>query len=187
MKSPVSKEKGRESERMRRGAAMFQTGDYVVGGNKGVCLVKDITTLQMGVADKNRLYYVLKPVYSETSTVYIPVDTGQISLRCALSGEQAAKLLSALPGLEPIHIRDEKTAEMQYKECLHANDCKELARLLKTLYFRNLSRMEKGHKITAVDGRYYKLAEESLCGELAVALGISRDEAEADVAERLKN
>lgn len=186
MKSPVNKEKNRKSEKARRGVTMFQTGDYVVGGNKGVCLVKDITTLQMGGADKNRLYYVLKPVYSETSTVYIPVDTGQTSLRCAISGEQAARLLSALPGLEPIHIRDEKTVEMQYKECLHTNDCKELARLVKTLYFRNLSRVEKGHKITAVDGRYYKLAEESLCGELAVALGISRTEAEADVAERLK-
>lgn len=164
---------------------MFQVGEYVVCGNKGVCLVKEITTLQMGGADKNRLYYVLKPVYAETATVYIPVDSEHTSLRRTISGEQASLLLNAIPGMQPIVIRDERLAEVQYKACMHANDCSELARLLKTLHCRNQSRVASGHKITAVDGRYFKLAEDTLCGELAVALGISRAQAEADVAERL--
>lgn len=116
---------------------MFQVGEYVVCGNKGVCLVKEIMTLQMGGADKNRLYYVLKPVYAETATVYIPVDSEHTSLRRTISGEQASLLLNAIPGMQPIAIRDEK------------------------------------------------LAEDTLCGELAVALGISRAQAEADVADRL--
>lgn len=168
-----------------REQGMFQTGEYVVCGNKGVCLVKEITTLQMGGADKNRLYYVLKPVYAETATVYIPIDTEHTSLRRTITGEEASVLLASIPQLMPMVIKDEKQAEMQYKACLHANDCGELARLLKTLHCRNQRRVASGHKITAVDGRYFKLAEDTLCGELAVALGITRAQAEADVADRL--
>ena len=46
--------------------------------------------------------------------------------------------------------------------------------------------MEKGHKVTAVDSRYYKLAEDNLCGELAVVLGISKNEAEEVIAGKME-
>ena len=49
-------------------------------------------------------------------------------------------------------------------------------KLWKTLYFRRKSRLEKGHKVTALDSRYYKLAEEKLCGELALVLGVDKEE-----------
>ena len=60
---------------------MFEIGEYVVCGNNGVCLIKDITTLHMSGVDKKRKYYILKPVYAESSTVYVPVDTLQASIR----------------------------------------------------------------------------------------------------------
>ena len=165
---------------------MFEVGEYVVCGNNGVCQVKDITALHISGVDKNRKYYILKPVYAEGSTVYIPVDTVHTSLRRVLSKEEAAGLLDSIPQMQTLVIKDEKAAETQYKECMQSNSCQELARLLKTLYHRKKRRLEKGHKVTAVDGRYYKMAEENLCGELAVVLGMSRSEVEDCIAGKLE-
>ena len=54
---------------------MFEKGDYVIYGNNGICRVQDITTLSISGIDKNRKYYLLKPVYASGSTVYTPVET----------------------------------------------------------------------------------------------------------------
>lgn len=165
---------------------MFEIGEYVVCGNNGVCLIKDITTLRMNGVDKNRKYYILKPVYAESSTVYVPVDTLQASMRKVLSKEEADILLATIPEIQILTIRDEKTVESQYKECMQSNSCDEWVKLLKTLHFRKKCRLEKGHKVTAVDSRYYKLAEENLCGELAVALGMSKSEVEEVIAGKME-
>ncbi|MGN0431783.1 MAG: CarD family transcriptional regulator [Lachnospiraceae bacterium] len=165
---------------------MFEIGEYVVCGNNGVCLIKDITTLHMSGVDKKRKYYILKPVYAESSTVYVPVDTLQASIRRVLSRKEADTLLSAIPQIQMLTIKDEKSAESQYRECMQSNRCDEWAKLLKTLHFRRKCRLEKGHKVTAVDSRYYKLAEENLCGELAVVLGMSKKEVEEVIAGKME-
>ena len=155
---------------------MFEIGEYVVYGNNGVCRVQDITALNISGADKGRKYYVLKPVYAETSTVYLPVDNGQTAMRRILSKTEADSLLDSIPQTQMLVIRDEKTIENQYRECMRSNSCGEWIKLWKTLYFRRKSRLEKGHKVTALDRRYYKLAEEKLCGELALVLGVDKEE-----------
>ena len=42
---------------------MFGIGDYVICGNKGVCEVENITTLNISGVDRGREYYILKPLY----------------------------------------------------------------------------------------------------------------------------
>ena len=59
---------------------MFRVGQYVVCGNKGVCTIEDITTLDISGVDKAKLYYILKPQYITASTVYVPVENAS-SLR----------------------------------------------------------------------------------------------------------
>ena len=47
---------------------------------------------------------------------------------------------------------------------------------MKTLYIRRQKRLEEGKKTTAVDDRYFKLAENQLYGELAFALKVKKSE-----------
>ncbi len=165
---------------------MFEIGEYVVCGNNGVCLIQEITTLRMSGVDQNRKYYILKPVYSAGSTIYVPVDALQSSLRRILSKEEATVLLDSIPQVQVMIIKDEKTVEAQYRECMQSNRCDELVKLLKTLENRKKSRLEKGHKVTALDSRYYKMAEDNLCGELAIVLGITRTEAVKFLAGKME-
>ena len=161
---------------------MFEIGEHVVCGNKGVCIVENIATLDISGVDKERKYYFLKPKYQSGSIVYVPVDSSKESMRKILSREEAQKLIKAIPQLPLIEIANDKLSEQTYREYMKANSCEEWVRIIKTIYLRKQKRIQAGRKVTAVDARYFHLAEESLYGELAVALGLDREEVEAYIA-----
>ena len=151
---------------------MCGIGDYVICGNKGVCEVENITTLNISGVDREREYYILKPLYMSGSTVY-------------LSREEAEKLIEAIPEIPLLVIANDKLSEQAYKDCIRTNDCEDLVKLLKTIYTRKQKRIKAGRKVTAVDAKYFHMAEENLYGELAVALNISRKEVESYIVEAI--
>lgn len=165
---------------------MFEIGEYVVCGNKGVCSVEDITTLNISGVDKERKYYILKPVYLSQSTVYVPVDSSKESMRRVLQREEAERLIDGIPQIPLLILPNDRLIEQTYKECLRANRCEELVKLIKTIYSRERKRMQAGRKITSVDERYFHLAQETLYGELAVALGRERSEMQNYMEEKLQ-
>ncbi len=165
---------------------MFKKGDYVVCGNNGICKVTEITTLNMAGTPKDRLYYVLKPVYSESSTVYIPVDNHKVSLRAAINAEQTKELIAKIPSLDLVWVENDKQRELTYKECLKQNTCEDYVRIIKTLYLRKQARLSKGQKVIGLDERYLKQAEEFLYGELAIALGIEKQSVQAYLTEEIE-
>ena len=55
---------------------MVKIGDIVFVQNKGVCELQNITKNAFDGADKNKEYYVLKPVgYSNNIMIYYPTDS----------------------------------------------------------------------------------------------------------------
>ncbi|MCR4617728.1 MAG: CarD family transcriptional regulator [Lachnospiraceae bacterium] len=157
---------------------MFNIGEYVACGNKGVCKIDQITTLDISGVDKDEKYYILKPVYSAASTVYIPVALADESVRPILTGEQAKDFVSAIPDIECLDIPNEKMVEGLYKGCVRSNDMKQLVSLVKTIYERRQKRIAAGRKETAVDAKYYRIAAEFLFGELAISLDVPKNEVE---------
>ncbi|MDR0948465.1 MAG: CarD family transcriptional regulator [Lachnospiraceae bacterium] len=165
---------------------MYQKNDRVICGGKGVCSVEDITTLNMPGIDKEREYYILKPLYMASSTVYIPVDAAQDSLRDVLSKDEAEELIQAIPSIPMITISNDKMLEQEYRLCMKANRCDEWIKVIKTIFMRKRRRLEAGRKVTAVDAKYYKLAEDNLYGELAVALGMPKESVEAYITGEIE-
>ncbi len=156
---------------------MFQIGDYVICSNKGVCEVENITVLNISGADKEKEYYILKPLYSAGSTVYVPVDSQKDhTMRKVLERTEAERLIGTIPEIPLLVITNDKMTEQMYKDCMKSNDCQELVKLIKTIHQRKQKRIQAGRKITAVDAKYSHLAEENLYGELAVALDLTREE-----------
>lgn len=166
---------------------MFVNGDYVVCGNNGVCKVENITTLDISGVDKNRKYYLLKPVFLSGSTVYMPVDKAEDTMRKAMNREEALAFIKAIPKASLIPLADEKTLERTYKEYIHQNSCEGWLKLIKTIYLRKEKRISKGYKVTAVDSRYFKLAEDFLYGELSIALDMTKDEVRDYIIETMDN
>lgn len=170
---------GEFAERM---VLVFKIGDYVICGNKGVCVVENITTLNISGVDRERNYYILKPLYMAGSTVYVPVDSPRESMRKVLERGEAQRLIEAIPEIPLLTITNDKLSEQMYRECIRTNDCAELVKIIKTIYLRKQKRIQAGRKVTAVDAKYFHMAEDNLYGELAVALDMSRDEVEDYIA-----
>ena len=166
---------------------MFKVGDYVICGNKGVCSVENITTLSISGVDKERMYYILKPLYMNGSTVYVPVDSAGESMRKVLEREEAQRLIAAIPDIPLLVISNDKLTEQTYRECIRTNDCQELVKIIKTIRQRKQKRIQAGRKVTAVDAKYFHIAEDNLYGELAVALDIDRNEVESYIADAIRD
>lgn len=154
---------------------MFSIGQDVICSNKGVCTVENITTLDISGVDRAKLYYILKPRYVNASTVYVPVDSADKSMRRILTKEEAEGLIGSIPRIPVLAIENEKLVEQDYKACMKTNSCEEWVKLMKTIYERKQKRLQEGYKETAVDSKYFKMAEDNLYGELAVALEIERN------------
>ena len=151
---------------VERKISVFVKGEYVVVGNKGVCTIEDITTLNISGVDKEREYYILKPVYVPGSTVYVPVDAAQDSMRRVLTKEEAKQLIDEIPEIPLITITNDKLLEQEYRGCMKTNNCEEWIKIIKTIYLRKQKRLEAGRKVTAVDAKYFRIAEDNLYGEL---------------------
>ena len=153
---------------------MFEKGNYVVNANNGICEISDIVTMNMGSGDKE--YYVLIPIDESTAKVFLPVDIAKKRIRPAMNTDDAWKLLKEIKAVDEVLVENEKEREKLYKEAINSRDPKRLISIMKTLYIRRQKRLEEGKKTTAVDERYFKLAENQLYSELAFALKVQKSE-----------
>lgn len=166
---------------------MFGIGEYVVYGVKGVCRIEDITRLDISGADKDRLYYVLTPMGSGSGKIYAPTDNQKIIMRRVISKEEANQLIQDLPDIELLWVPDDRQREAKYKEALKSCDYRAWASIVKTLYQRSRERTRQGKKITALDERYMRSAENELYSELSLTLGVPKESMENYIRERIGN
>ncbi len=152
---------------------MFQIGEMIVCDHNGVCRVLAVT--EMPALREGVLYYELEPVYSKGSRIYVPVDTEKLVMRRVSTAEEGEALLDEIPQIETIGIENEKKREEQYREVARRYDCRGWVRIIKTVHMRRKSRGLEGKKITYVDEKYMKLAEENLYGEISIPLKIEKD------------
>ena len=133
---------------------MFQKGDLVTYGCKGVCVIKDVTTLKMAGIPKDRLYYEMQLLHDAGSKIFTPVDheASKSVMRPVLSAGEAEVLLG---------------------------------RLIRLLHFRRKERMAQGRKLTAMDSKYLRMAEDNLYTEIALAFQIPMNEAAAQVEDQI--
>lgn len=166
---------------------MFQTGDYMIYGNNGVCRVESVGTIDMipGIP-KDKIYYTLKPLYIKGSTIYTPADNQKVLIRPLISKEEAMELIDGVEEIETLWITNEKQREEIYKEELATCDCKELIKIIKTVYQRMQVRLAEGKKITNNDRKYFKMAQDSLYGELAIVLDMEKGKVEEFITERMQ-
>lgn len=153
---------------------MFEKGDVVLYGTRGVYDITDVTTLDLKDVPIDRQYYVLQ-TRNNTGTIYIPVDGDTSRMRKLISKDAALELISRIADIEPLRIKNNNKPDAEYKEALEKNNCEVLLSLIKCIYFRRKKRLDEGKKVTVIDERYLKLAEDVLYQELGVVLDIPKD------------
>ena len=88
---------------------MFEKGDLVTYGCKGVCEVKNITTLNLEGIPKDRLYYEMQSMVNAGSRIFSPVGQEEKNaMRAVLTKEEAEELLGQLPECRLCWEKDER-------------------------------------------------------------------------------
>lgn len=97
---------------------MFVSGEYVVHGYNGLCLVENVTHLNMSGINKDALYYILRPLNSEESKIYLPVDSDKMVSRRIMTKEEAAQFLEQIDNVELFWNPNHKFREEMYKTAM---------------------------------------------------------------------
>ncbi len=165
---------------------MFDVGEYIVYGNNGVCRVDKIGPMDLPGIPKEKLYYTLTPVYKTGSKVFTPTDNEKVIMRPIISKTDALALIDDIINIEILDIPDERNKDI-YKEAFRTCDCRELIKIIKTLYQRKQLRTAERKRLTASDEKYLHLAEESLLDELVLSLEMKKEELREFIAVRIVN
>lgn len=165
----------------------FSIGETIVYGSTGVCEVIDILHAPFDNIDADRLYYVLKPIRNNDSTlVYSPVDNGKVNMRNLMSVARAKALLESIPDIELLTVESGKSRKDAYKEALASCSPEACVALIKEIYRRRLEYKKSGRRFSETDGDYERMAKNCLYCELSVALNTGYGEIEAQVTEMLR-
>lgn len=165
---------------------MFDIGEYVVYGTKGVCVIEEIAHVDIPGASKDRLYYIMHQLEGGTGKIYVPIDNDRIVMRKVITKAAAEELIRAMPQIKELYVTDDKHREETYKEAIKTCDYYQWVSMIKTLYFRKQQRTAQGKKVTALDEKYLKAAENELYSELSLTLGIPKQDVPRYIREKME-
>lgn len=164
----------------------FAVNDSVLYGAEGVCRIAEIS--EQDFMGTRAQYYVLKPVYSAGSTIFVPVENEALvgKMRRILSPEEIRSLIKTMPDEALLWIDDDNARRAHYHEIIQNGDRAQLVGLIKALYTRRETQQAKGRKLHAADERYLHDAEKILYDEFAHVLQIKRDEVLPFIMEQIQ-
>ena len=158
----------------QRGSIMrFSIGDLIVYGETGVCRVDDIVEKEfMGEV---RPCYKLQPLY-QSCMIFTPADNEAVFMRPIISAEEAKSLIDGYKSVEPEECPPASPRALceRYDKIIKLHDCSALIKLSVSIRAKREALLDKKKKLSAVDERYLKRAEDLLYGELAAALNMEK-------------
>ena len=163
----------------------FQVNDFVMYGGSGVCVVESIGIPDIRGIDNTKQYYLLKPLYTQDSTIFSPVDNSRVVMRRLITEAQIHELIAQIPDMETIWDDNEKLREGKYLEAIHTYSCLEWARIIKTLYLKMGERALLKKTVGEKDQRFLRMAEDLMFGEMAIPLGISKEKVGTYINEQV--
>ena len=156
---------------------MFKIGDIIVYGSQGVCKIDCIDTKQIGKQSAD--YYVLKPIFNQSTAVFVPVDNQMLATKMqkVLTKSEINKLAEKASSIDAIKAVDETQKREQYKAILSSGDREKLIALIKTIRAEREERRQSNKRLNINDEQTLRKAELLLYNEIAFVFGVEPDEA----------
>lgn len=154
---------------------MYKIEETVVYGVNGICTIVDIEEKKINREIKK--YYVLKPVYNKSSTLYVPVDSEVLvgKMKKVLSKKEIYELIESVREEESIWIDNEQERNRKYTEVLKSGERREIMKMLHSLYEHRMKIRDTGRKFHVADEKIMRAAEGVLHEEFAYVLDIKKE------------
>lgn len=166
---------------------MFQIGETVLYGTEGVCRIAEIQEMKFG--GERARYYVLKPIYRDGATIYVPMNNERLlaRMRRVLSAQEIDALLRSVTQEELAWIDDANERRQEYGKILTAGDRREVVRLIRLLYLRRQMLVSSGKHLRSSDDQLLRDAEKLLNDEFALVLNIPQREVPEYIRTHIEN
>ena len=166
---------------------MFKVNQLVVYENSGVCRIEKIE--EVPFPSGPRTCYILKPVYTKEGTIYSPVNNPNVMMRPVITKEEALELIHGIPETEIQTFEGLRAAELEgkYRDAARSQQCHDLIPLAMAIYRKTRKARKAGKKVSEVDDRFLKRLNDQIDGELAIALGIGKEEVQEFIGKEIKN
>ena len=153
---------------------MYQVDDLVMYRNIGVCKIVDICEREQ--FDTVGVYYTLKPLNDERSTIFVNVENKKVMMRYLLSANEVHDLLENIDSIDGYSCDNDRERDAHYKELINSGDTVNWIQVIKGLYGRKMERMKKGKDLSQQEERLYRTAEKLFNSEIAYTLGIPMED-----------
>lgn len=163
---------------------MLEIGNKIVYGKTGVCTVVGQCEKELSRNDK-KLYFVLKPLGSDTNTIFVPVDNNKVFMRPLISKEEAKDLINRIPDIVS-STADIELSKEQYELMVSTHNPEDLVGLTARLHAKRKDALANRKKPGFIDEKYMALAEKLLFGELSTVLGTTFDDIKKEILEKFK-
>ncbi len=155
---------------------MFAVGEKVLYSVNGVCEITEITQKVFG---KTKIdYYVLKPIFNEASTVFVPIQNEALvnKMKKLMSSQQLDEVLDSVSVAQVEWNNDEMTRRQNFKDVISSGVVEDILVVLKTLWSHRTAQNGKGRKLHISDEIFLKEAEKMIKEEIAFVIGIEQDD-----------
>ena len=154
---------------------IFEKSDYIVYDNAGVCLIEDITAKKFDYWDSERLCYVLRPISSSSSMVFVPVDNEKLTkkMRRIMSKEEIDTILDNVRTRCIIWENDRRRRMEHFKEILSAKNQQDMLLLASCIYAKKKELSAIGKKLSSSDEMILKETERFVNEEFAFSLKLA--------------
>lgn len=161
---------------------MFKRADKVIYGETGVCIVEDICEKEF-IKRQKKLYYILRPVFSNGNIIYAPAENNKIPMRKVITKAQAEKLIKEIPSIINNAENTDDLGYEDYKNVIISHNPNKLVELTAKIYNKKKAVKLQNKRLNAIDEKYLKIAENLLFGELAEALEIPIEKVKDYISE----
>lgn len=163
---------------------MFQIGDVAYYNAYGICTITGIEDREFN--GEAQPYYILRSTHYPTLTLYHPVNTDNSQLKKVLSKEEATQLLDSFK--QPASDWEDRanTRTQQFKAILNSRDHMQIAQLMNTLSRKKIALEAQDKKLSPQDTQVLQRITPILCDELALALGVSKEQMAAKIEKLMQ-
>lgn len=153
----------------------YQVNDTIFYGLQ-ICSVNGVE--ERSFSGEKKLYYILQPIYHDSSVIYVPADNEKLTsrMRPMLSAEEIRALIRSIPENRMEWIENETARKDKCRAILSSGDRRALVGLIHTFYRKKVEREAAGKKMRISDERILKEAERLISDEFSLVLHICPEE-----------
>ncbi len=165
---------------------MFSIGETVLYGHEGVCIIERMEEMKVGRSKGQ--YYVLRPVYHNSSVVFVPANNPLLlqKIRPILTKEEIDELLRQTAQQEVEWIDDAAQRKSAFQAIVASGERGQLLQMLRLQHLHRKALLQRGKYLRASDEQLLREAEKLLHSEFAYVLQIPQSQVNHYIREYLK-